>query len=524
MWVHDNSYCHLIDGKISSYLMEERMSRIKHDSGSDHILNYLTKIKAADKVCCNNRGKYFPYEIDETIFTIESIRKSIDCKYFWFDHTNHHKYHAYCGFFNSNFDDALCFVFDGSGSVIQKGNLGSIQKILPYIKDNEAVLERESIYQINRERKEVEILKSYKVVKNGDEGYYEYTDDNRIDIWIDESTQITTDNSVGWKYEKLCLDNGFDWFDGGKMMGLGQYKEYKHLLPPKYSTKEWRTLVDAAYDLQIKTQNYVLSTVKKYVEKTGIKNVVITGGYALNCVANSFYLKNLKGINFYIDPICFDAGISIGSSYYHTEDRVEPLSNVYLGYKEETYDLTHIDHKKTSYSEVAELLSNGKSIAIFQGKSEAGQRALGNRSLLFDPRKMDGKDIVNKIKRREEYRPFAASVLIDHCNEWFDMIGMSESPYMMFALDAWEYVRNSIPAVVHVDGTSRIQTVDEKRNLHFYKLIESFYNLTGVPMVLNTSFNLAGDPLVETFEDAINTLNNSEIDYLYLPEMQLLMS
>jgi carbamoyltransferase len=156
-------------------------------------------------------------------------------------------------------------------------------------------------------------------------------------------------------------------------------------------------------------------------------------------------------------------------------------------------------------------------VAIFQDSSEYGPRALGNRSLLFDPRNKNGKNIVNKIKRREWFRPFAGTVLLEYANDWFEMGTIKESPYMSFAIPVKEKKKTIIPSITHVDGTCRIQTVTKKQNKNFYDLIELFYNKTNVPILLNTSFNLAGEALVETKKDALDTLEKSDINYLYIP-------
>ena len=170
---------------------------------------------------------------------------------------------------------------------------------------------------------------------------------------------------------------------------------------------------------------------------------------------------------------------------------------------------------------VAQLLYDGEVVALFQGRSEAGARALGNRSLLFNPEIEGMNDYVNDIKGRERFRPVAASVLVDKAKEWFDMDCLDDSPYMLYAVDV---IKKKIPAVTHVDGTCRIQTVTKKQNRLYYKLIEKFYNLSGVPMLGNTSFNLAGEPLVETLEDALDTIKRSKIKYLYLPQERKLIN
>lgn len=177
----------------------------------------------------------------------------------------------------------------------------------------------------------------------------------------------------------------------------------------------------------------------------------------------------------------------------------------------------------TTPADIVDLLVDQQIVALFQGRSEAGPRALGNRSVLFDPRNPDGRDIVNTVKRREFFRPFGASVLLEHVNEWFDMKGIVESPFMMYAVDALPHACDLIPAVLHVDKTCRLQTVSEAQNRHFYRLIHAFHQRTGVPMLLNTSFNLAGEPLVQTLDDAIDTLQRSLIEYLYLPEREELI-
>ena len=171
-------------------------------------------------------------------------------------------------------------------------------------------------------------------------------------------------------------------------------------------------------------------------------------------------------------------------------------------------------------NEAVEQILNQQVVAIFQNSSEYGPRGLGNRSLLFDPRNKNGKDIVNKIKKREWFRPFAGTVLLEHAHEWFDMGTIKESPYMSYAIPVKEEKKSVIPAITHVDGTCRIQTVTQEQNKNFYELIKEFYKKTEVPILFNTSFNLAGEPLVETLDDARSTIERSDLEYIYLPDLQ----
>jgi len=166
------------------------------------------------------------------------------------------------------------------------------------------------------------------------------------------------------------------------------------------------------------------------------------------------------------------------------------------------------------------LISKKQIVAIFQGQSEWGPRALGNRSIMFDPRHPEAKQIVNAVKKREDYRPFAGSVMLDHVHDYFEMRQLKESPWMSFAIEAKEKAYKDIPSLVHADGTCRIQTVTREQNKNYYELIEAFYEVTEVPIIFNTSFNLGGESLVETIYDAIDTCNRSEINFLYVPQDQ----
>jgi carbamoyltransferase len=167
--------------------------------------------------------------------------------------------------------------------------------------------------------------------------------------------------------------------------------------------------------------------------------------------------------------------------------------------------------------EAIDKILNQEIVVIFTGHSEWGARALGNRSMLFDPRNSNAKKIVNKIKRRQWWRPTAATILYEHRHDYLDMHSLDESPNMSFAIDAKQKAIDEVPACVHEDNTCRFQTLKREQNPHYYDLIKLFYDKTKVPLLLNTSFNLAGYPLVESLEDAIWTLKNSKLKYLYTP-------
>ena len=214
--------------------------------------------------------------------------------------------------------------------------------------------------------------------------------------------------------------------------------------------------------------------------------------------------------------------------------QIRPQENLYHGPQYDIDDildtikgevsLGKITTKRVSYSDVAQLIADRNIVAMFQGRSEAGPRALGNRSILFDPRDPDGKDHVNIVKGREWFRPFAGTVLEEEGDEWFDLAGYGKSPFMMMAVNVAADKLKTIPCVTHVDDTCRVQTVNKEQNEHYYNLISAFRDITGVPVLFNTSFNLAGDPLVENIDNALDTLYRSQLKYLYLPELDILVT
>lgn len=175
------------------------------------------------------------------------------------------------------------------------------------------------------------------------------------------------------------------------------------------------------------------------------------------------------------------------------------------------------------YNIISELISLKHIVCIFQGRSEAGPRALGNRSILFDPRDYNNPDYINKVKGREWYRPVAGTILEEKSFEYFDMKNLKSSPFMSYAVKMKEKYYTKIPAILQVDNTCRIQTVNKEQNYHYYNLITSFYEKTGIPIIGNTSFNLGGEPIVETIDDAISVIERSSIEFLYLPEKKVLI-
>jgi len=486
---HDASIAFTRDGELEFLLESERYSHIKHDVMSDKCLNESKKIK----------------NFDENIPHAGLGQDS-----------THHLYHAMHSFYDSGFKEAVCLVVDGMGSEVSLND--------PKFKKGSYGRECISIYKLSYPTN-VELI--YRIVSTPFE----------CDISLgNNTTQVSRMISPALMFQKTCQSWDMNWYDAGKLMAMAPYANEKLKLKNVFLLNEndirdvkligeynsFQEKANFCNWLQEYCQSWVKKMIVQAVELSNCKNVVLSGGYFLNCTSNSFVRKNLSPeIKIFIEPICGDQGVSIGLSKYKWYDKskskkIKPLKNIYYGMHRDI----DIDGRKISVRGVAELLNQRKVIAIFQSRSESGPRALGNRSILYDPRDPDGRDKINKLKGRENYRPLAGTVIQEQAHKWFDMSYVNESPYMLYNL---EVLSKDIPAICHIDNTCRVQTLKKSFNPHFYNLIKEFYKITDVPVLLNTSFNLAGDTIVETIDDAINTLNNSDIDYVYFPEKGIIV-
>jgi carbamoyltransferase len=289
---------------------------------------------------------------------------------------------------------------------------------------------------------------------------------------------------------------------------------------------------DLAWRVQDDTENVLLARARWLRETTGAKNLTIAGGVALNCVANGRVAREAGFDNVWIQPAAGDDGIAIGCAYYGWLEILKQRRNFvmehsYIGKPYDDQDVAtalkrflvriQIDARRSDdiCRDTAKLLADQRVIGWFQGGSEFGPRALGNRSLLGDPRKPEMKDILNsRVKHRQAFRPFAPIVLAERMKDIFE--GDEDSPFMLIAKPVRPEWRDKIPAIVHVDGTARIQTVREATNPMLYRLLREFDALTGVPVLINTSFNIKGEPIVETPRDAVACFLTTGVDNLIL--------
>ena len=349
--------------------------------------------------------------------------------------------------------------------------------------------------------------------------YYDKILSELIDVKDDGSIHLNM-KYFAFTYDKYMTNQNFS-----KLFGIS---------PRKNGEKMEQIHFDIGASAQLVLEEILLKMVNHVYEKTKMKNLCLGGGVALNGVANNRILRESPFEKLHIPPSPGDAGSAIGcaqySYYCHLQHKREFLetseqikNNIFVGpdYSNEQIK-TFLDKNKIQYDYLekdqllkttAKLISEGNVVGWYQGKMEWGPRALGNRSILADPRNPKMKDILNeKIKHRESFRPFAPSILEEHASDYFDID--IPSPYMLFVCDVKQ--PEKIPAVTHIDGTARLQTVSKESNPLYYELINEFYALTDVPVLINTSMNVMGEPIVNTPEQAYNMLVKTDMDILVM--------
>jgi carbamoyltransferase len=292
---------------------------------------------------------------------------------------------------------------------------------------------------------------------------------------------------------------------------------------------------DIAAALQESTNAAVAALVRRIKRKVPYDKLCFAGGVALNCVTNELVRQSGEFSDVFIPYCPHDAGTAIGAAYvaHCANNKTPPVRGNFTPYLGPEFQRREIldavkaagftpKTSKAPARDAAEMIADGKIVAWFQGRMEFGPRALGNRSLLADPRRPEMRNILNqKVKHREDFRPFAPSVMAEHANDWFEIGAHTTShEFMLFACAAKADQRDRIPAVLHHDGTGRLQLVSQKSNPRYHELISAFHALTGVPLVINTSFN-DSEPIVCTPSDAIVTFRKSGIDALFMGDVYL---
>ena len=574
---HDSAAALLIDGKIIAAAQEERFTRIKHDSNYpfnavefvlkysnlkleniDHIIFYEKPFLKFERLLetytafapkgFKQFSKAMPLWLKEKLFQKKMLLNELknhdsnfnyDNKLFFSDH---HLSHAASAFYPSPFEEAIILTADGVGEwatttvAIGKGNNLEIKKEI-HFPHSLGLLYSAFTYYTGFKVNSGE----YKLMGLAPYGKPIYSDKIKkylIDVKEDGSFRLDQ-NYFNYATGLTMTNNKFHNLFGEK---------------PRDPKKELLTEfhMDIAASIQKVTEDIIIKLVRSIKQEYNLNNLCLAGGVALNCVANGKILKEKIFENIWIQPAAGDAGGSLGAALalWHKElnnsRKVNPKDDMQGSYLGPEYSnneiekfLSNIGASFEIYDEskfiekVTSALIEGKAIGWYQGRMEFGPRALGARSIIADPRseKMQ-KNLNLKVKYRESFRPFAPSIIRENLSEWFDI--NCDSPYMLtvaniskskciemnkdqeklFGIEKLNIKRSEIPAVTHVDYSARIQTVHEDTNHKYYKLISEFNKKTGCPLVVNTSFNVRGEPIVNTPEDAFNCFMGTEIDIL----------
>lgn len=535
---HDTGAC-LLDGQRVVAVAEERVNREKHSGkfpslSIDYCLKEfgLTDINQVDYVAVDHlKDKRADIERELREFGYRGEIFFVD----------HHDAHAASAFFCSPFEDAAILVIDGEGSSAEA-----------------ASSDRPASYLAGAFDKSREL-----------QSFYRGTNSAMKLIKRTMSTD-THRHGIGNFYSAISRFLNFGEFGAGKVMGLAPYggkkPESSRLLwenhngdivfntdikfrgdrnLAKFSKKflggvrarAEQTLPDDLYTelawlCQYNCERGLVTIANWLWEVTRAKNICISGGVGLNSVSNQKIIDETPFEDIFVQPACSDTGIAFGCAMYVWHEvlgkpRFHRMDNAYLGreYKDEEIKEALrareaeivVEKRADIEAATAKLLADGNIVAWHQGGSEAGPRALGHRSILSDPRPVDARDRMNiRVKHREWWRPFAPSVLAERATEFFKL--KTASPYMLLIAEVLEEKRDQVRAITHVDGTARVQTVTEKDNGRYYRMIKEFYKLTNVPLVLNTSFNDAGEPIVESPADSLNCFLKTDIDALIIDD------
>ena len=575
---HDSAACILKDGKITAAAQEERFTRKKHDASYpknaiNFVLNYANlNLSEVDQIVFFEKpflkferlletyvafapkgfvsfSKAMPLWIKEKLFQKNLLFNKLkehdknyksDENIFFSDH---HLSHAASAFFPSPFEEAVVLTADGVGEwatttvAVGRDNELDIKKEI-HFPHSLGLLYSAFTYYTGFKVNSGE----YKLMGLAPYGNPIYEDK------IKELIDIKQDGTFRLNQKYFNYATGLTMTNDNFHNLFGQ--------KPRDPKKERLTQfhMDIASSIQKVTEEIMIRLAKAIRNEYGIKNLCLAGGVALNCVANGKILKEKIFDNIWVQPAAGDAGGSLGAAlalWYIDQGNkriINPeddMAGSYLGSEfsqdqiEEELKLIGASYEVLNYENLidktSDYLTKEKAIGWFQGRMEFGPRALGGRSILGDPRsdKMQ-KNLNLKVKYRESFRPFAPSILKEDLSNWFDMnvdspymllvadinfdkqIQMSDEQKKLFGIDKLNIKRSEIPAVTHVDYSARIQTVDKKNNKPYYDLISKFKEKTGCPIVVNTSFNVRGEPIVNTPKDAFNCFMGTELDYLVI--------
>lgn len=576
-YYHDAAAVVLRDGQLIAAAEEERFSRVKHDSdfpknaiqyclneaqikGSelDYVVFFEKPFRKLDRIlssvfqtypksCKAFRDSMVGWMLDK-LWVASTLTAELDVDRDRILFSDHHLSHAASAFFCSPFEEAAILTVDGVGewptvaSGVGKGTQIRFTKQMEFPHSLGLLYSAFTAF-LGFEVNEGE----YKVMGMAPYGTPRYVEK----IW--KLVRQNEDGSFSLDMQYFTFHHSTSRMFNGRFAELfgeprpagtpfftemSGYPKYFGEPPSNYLAlcKKNQHYADLAASIQRVTEDLLIGLARSAQRDTGLKKLCVAGGVGLNSVANSRILRESGFDELYIQPASGDSGGALGAALwgYHSvlgNPRSFHLQHAYWGQKYEDSEIgailkkNNINHREARnqdelLDEVVTRLTQGKVVGWFQDRFEWGPRALGNRSILADPRNPAMKDIVNaKIKFREPYRPFAPSVLAECAPKYFELNGAGQQHplrYMLYVVPVKTDQRENIPAITHVDGTARVQTVLRNQNPLYYSLIERFGQATGVPVVLNTSFNLRGEPIVNTPQNAFSTFSRSEMDALVL--------
>lgn len=557
---HGSSVALIIDGKITACLAEERLDRIKNSSAfpiislNKILLSYSLKKEDIDFFCINSSQEKF--EINKIFFILKNFYKfrgviarllvnnslKKDYNYYLKDipknkliNVDHHKSHIESAFLISPFAESVSLSLDGSGD-FKTGSFG-------FSKNNKTKIDG-SFYYPNSLGLFYQSLTQFIGFKNiGDEykmmGLSAYGSRNA-------TLKKKVDQLISYKNLKIFLNQKYFKFPFKNIKRIINKQiiyddlfseKIEDLLNMKSNTNfiYSQSAADLAYVTQEIYEDIFLKILNDLYLKYNSSYLCLSGGCALNSKANGKIKKNTKFQNIFIPSEPGDSGGAVGaalSTYYEKSNnnkfyQLDPYLSPPINNEDLQADIEHyikanrivsyrFKSDKEMFEKVSNLLADNKVIGWFQDKMEFGPRALGNRSILMNPQNKDAKNILNlKIKLRESYRPFAPAIMEEYLHDWFE--DAHASPYMNFVFTIKKDKRKIIPAVCHEDNTGRVQTVSKLNNQKFYNLIYAFYLITGIPILLNTSFN-ENEPIVYTARDAVQTFLKTKLDFLIVQD------
>lgn len=517
---HDCSFAVLEDGVPVIHAELERYLRVKEPIGDS--LEFLF-----DTYPEFNDIKHFTHCVDtwnggirnrypSTFKNMQNILNKNSGKFY---EPGHHESHAANAFFSSNFDDALIVTIDGGGR--------------DYDKNGNVIITTFTIWK--GEGNKIKPIMMIPIEKLNLGVMWQLCTTNIFGL----SGGHPKGNQAGSVMAMAVMGDPSEHYNYFKMYGGNiQHTNFDFQRFRELANKSEEQRFNIAASLQKVTENIVRSIILKYAKKYPSKNLCLSGGVVLNSVMSGKMFDWFEDIydDIYMCPVPYDAGLAIGAAQWVWHQKLDnpriswdKNATPYLGELYNKNDVTStiekFDDRVISYQaddqSVIEKLADQKIVSVFTGGSESGRRALGNRSILADPRSPNMKDIINeKVKHRQWYRPFAPAILRERVTDWF--VRDIESPYMGFVIKFKNDVIDKVPAVVHHDGSGRLQTVRETDNKWFYNFLKKWENLTEVPILLNTSFN-DREPIVETPEDAIKCFLKTDIDYLYFCDYNIVL-